>query len=94
MLLNATISLSAPPFFAESSCPLRASKVCISEHKTAVHEFGGKRDYIFKGKLIFFVCFERLLEKEKEEKIKTIIKWFIISRNRHGSSDNPGMSVQ
>lgn len=49
--------------------------------------------YISKGKLIF-VCFERLLEKEKEEKIKTIIKWFIISRNRYGSSDNPGMSAQ
>lgn len=40
------------------------------------------------------VCFERLLENEKEEKIKTIIKWFIIFRNRYGSSDNPGMSAQ
>lgn len=49
--------------------------------------------YISKEKL-FFCFFERLLEKEKEEKIKTIIKWFIISRSRYGSSDNPGMSTQ
>lgn len=41
-----------------------------------------------------FFFFERLLEKEKEEKIKTIIKGFIISRNRYGSSDNLVRSVQ
>jgi len=35
-----------------------------------------------------------LLEKEKEEKIKTIIKWFIISKSKYGRSDNPGMSAQ
>lgn len=50
--------------------------------------------YISKGNLFFCVCFERLLEKEKEEKIKTIIEWSVISRNRYGSSDNPGMSAQ